>query len=88
MLRWVISQLPGYEYPNLTKMELESIAKAAGMKEDGNFSRGLKIVSCTTYSASGFPVMMNTYSSWTDTLMNGEKYYRGVFSNDTTPMWR
>lgn len=85
---WIISQLPVFKAPNLTKLELDSIAEAAGIGDDGVATRRLKIVSCTTYTSSGMPVMMNTYEPWKTATMSGQKYYRGEFSSSTTPMWR
>lgn len=83
------------QIPSLTSMELDSIAEAAGRNPDtGVCSRGLVIYSVTTYTSTGsggvMPVPMNTYDSWSGSMMYGEKYYRGEFETPTNPipLWR
>lgn len=86
---FIIGEAASFTFPNLTDLELDAIASAAGISSSGHASHGLKIVSVTTYTGSGMPVMMNTYESWSSSYMYGEARYRGSFdTTDKTPMWR
>jgi hypothetical protein len=83
------------QIPSLTSVELDSIAKAAGRNsKTGVCSKGLIVYSVTTYTSTGsggmIPVPMNTYDSWSGSMMYGEKYYRGAFETPTNPkpLWR
>ncbi len=86
---FILSNLSTFVFPNLTEMELESIAEAGGMDCEGNFKYGIKIQSVTTYSSLMVPVMLNTYETWRNGYMFGADCYRGTFdTTDKTPMWR
>ena len=86
---FIVGEAASFAFPSLTDLELDSIASAAGINSSGHATRGLKIVSVTSYTGSGMPVMMNTYESWSSSYMYGEARYRGSFdTTDKTPMWR
>lgn len=89
---FIVSEAAGFGFPDLTSLELDSIASAGGVNSSGEFTRGIKIVSLTTYTMAGtvmIPVMLNTYESWSSSYMYGQEYYRGSFSTtDKTPLWR
>lgn len=86
---FILDELSSFGFPDLTDMELNSIAEAGGMRSDGTFSNGIVIYSLTSYTVDYYPVTMNTYDSWTSSYIYGEPRYRGTFDeNDKTPMWR
>ena len=86
---YIVSKAVGFGTPNLTKTELNSISEAGGKDSSGNFKYGIKIVSVTTYSAIGAPVMLNTYERWNGSYIYGAERYRGTFdTTDKTPLWR
>lgn len=86
---FIIGEAASFTFPSLTDLELDSIAEAGGVRSDGTFSRGIKIVSVTSYSSLSIPVMLNTYEAWSSSYMYGQARYRGTFdTTDKTPMWR
>lgn len=86
---FIATEALSFTFPSLTDLELESIAEAGGVRSDGSFSRGIKIVSVTTYSSLYIPVMLNTYEAWSSSYIYGQARYRGTFdTTDKTPMWR
>ncbi|MBZ4666714.1 hypothetical protein [Mahella sp.] len=86
---FIVDQIFGFAFPDLTEMELDAIANAGNMNSSGEFQTGIKITSLTSYTTNYVPVMMNTYESWNRSYIYGEERYRGSFdTSDFTPLWR
>lgn len=86
---FIVGEAASFVYPSLTDIELDSIASAAGINSSGHATRGLKIVSLTSYTSSGIPIATNTYEKWTGSYIYGQARYRGTFdTTDKTPLWR
>ena len=86
---FIVEESLSWTMPTLTSLELDAIAEAGGVRSDGSFSRGIKIISLTTYSSNMMPVMLNTYERWSSPYMFGQVRYRGTFdTTDKSPLWR
>ncbi|NLI90520.1 MAG: hypothetical protein GX366_09000 [Epulopiscium sp.] len=93
VVTWIANNLFEINTIPLTERELKTISECCVPNKEGIFTKGLKIISNTTYTSSGvpgatIPVRQNSYSGWDEPIMYGYKYYKGKFSTvDKNPMW-